>query len=106
MQHDLIEPDPDTRVERNPALWWLLGALLAAQLMALWMLCNQQVRKAEARNAEVQMTQMALSDCLQYIPGSTFASCTARLGLAAASQPATVAPGAAQRAVPVSYTVR
>ena len=117
MLHDLLDPDPETRVPRNPALWWLLGALLAAQFMAFWLLCNQQVRKAEARSAEVQMAQMALADCLQYIPGSTIASCTTRLGLATASQPAPVDPAdgpthashvraAAQRATSVSYSFR
>ena len=58
----------------HPA-WVLLGAVAASQLFAFWLLCSHQVRKAEARHNEAVVQQMALSDCLQYIPGSTIASC-------------------------------
>lgn len=54
----------------------VLAALAIAQLFAFWLLCSHQVRKAEARNAEWQVQQMALSDCLEYIPGSTIGSCS------------------------------
>ena len=104
MLHDLLDPDPETQVPRNPALWWLLGASLLALLMAFWLVCSQQVHKAEARSAEAQMAQMALADCLQYIPGSTIASCTTRLGLATASRPADADP--ADGATRVSYSIR
>ena len=104
MLHENPAPRSDTRFARNPALWWLLGALVVAQLMAFWLVCSQQVRRAEARGAEVQMAQMALSDCLQYIPGATIASCTTRVGLAVPSQAA--AAGSNDGATQVSYTVR
>jgi bacteriorhodopsin len=59
-------------------IWLLLGGLAAGQLFAFWLVCSHQVRKAEARNNEVVIQQMALSDCLQFIPGSTIASCAGR----------------------------
>jgi len=64
---------------RGRMFWMVLGALAAGQLFAFWLLCSHQVRKAEARSNEAVVNQMALSDCLQYIPGSTIASCTTRL---------------------------
>jgi hypothetical protein len=90
------------------ALWVLLGAIAAVQLAAFWLLCSHQVRKAEARHNEVVVQQMALSDCLQYIPGSTIASCATRMGIAPAPegvQPAAASPGMGG-AVPVSFSFR
>jgi len=43
-------------------LWALLGFMVAGQLVALWMLCHEQVRKAEARDAAVRAERMALRD--------------------------------------------
>jgi hypothetical protein len=89
--------------------------------MAFWLLCSHQVARAEARGEEAQMTQMALADCLQYIPGSTIGSCTTRLGLAANTvvqpensalqagegpQMASHIGDAPQRATPVNYSLR
>lgn len=71
--------DPHTQQPRSRMLWAVLGALVAGQLFAFWLLCSHQVRKAEARNNAYLVQQMALADCLQYIPGSTIASCTQRL---------------------------
>jgi len=70
--------DPGTQQPRTRMFWVILGALAAAQLFAFWLLCSHQMRMAEARHNEVVVQQMALSDCLQYIPGSTIASCTVR----------------------------
>lgn len=89
-------------------LWWvLLGGVAAAQLCAFWLVCTQQVRRAEARHNEQVVQQMALSDCLQYIPGSTIGSCTSRqeAGTAqAADKP--VDNTALTGAVPVSFSYR
>jgi hypothetical protein len=89
-------------------LWVLLGAIAAVQLVAFWLLCSHQVRRAEARHNEVVVQQMALSDCLQYIPGSTIASCASSMGidpaLTGASQHA--AQPAVNGAVPVSFSFR
>lgn len=59
-----------------------LGALAVGQLVALGMLCSQQVQKAQARDSNDVVQRMALSDCLQYVPGSTIASCRQRVDLA------------------------
>ena len=87
----------------HPA-WVLLGAIAAGQLFAFWLLCSHQVRKAEARQNEAVVQQMALSDCLQYIPGSTIASCNAR-GTQKAAVPQTQQQ-ALTTAVPVSFSFR
>jgi hypothetical protein len=49
--------------------------------------------------------QMALSDCLQYIPGSTIASCARRVDPAGAQANASVNPAVAG-ARPVSFSYR
>lgn len=99
------EPAPSSR---SRWLWMLLAGVAMSQLFAFWLLCSHQVRKAEARQNESVIQQMALSDCLQYIPGSTIASCTSRMdpnaGTQAAQQPA--ANPAATGAVPVSFSYR
>lgn len=102
-----IAPGPSyARHERVHPGWVLLGALAAAQLFAFWLLCSHQVRKAEARRNESVVQQMALSDCLRYIPGSTIASCNARGGdvRQASARPAQASALAAT--VPVSFTFR
>jgi hypothetical protein len=43
-------------------LWALLGLLVVGQIVALWMLCRQQVEKAELREAQVRMERLALRD--------------------------------------------
>jgi hypothetical protein len=87
--------------------WALLAAVAAGQLFAFWLLCSHQVRKAEARRDEVVVQQMALTDCLQYIPGSTIASCSARNDVAAqATEPVRASKSALNGAVPVSFSFR
>jgi hypothetical protein len=93
----------DDTIQPRSRLWSVaLGGLAFALLFAFWMVCSHQVRKAEARSNEVLVQQMALSDCLQYIPGSTIASCSSQLQAARASQPAADA-AAAGGAMPVSF---
>lgn len=94
--------DPQTQQQPRSRMFRLvLGGLALAQLLAFGLLCSHQVRKAEARNTEMVVQQMALSDCLQYIPGSTIASCSNQLETARSSQPA---PNPAQAgAMPVSF---
>ena len=101
--------DPHTQQPRSRMFWLVLGALVVAQLAAFWLLCSHQVRVAEARSNEAIVNQMALSDCLQYIPGSTIASCSARLNSNAQAstqqQPQRGNP-AVTGAVPVSFSYR
>ena len=97
--------EPGLHEARSRMFWILLGALAMGQLFAFWLLCSHQVRKAEARNNEVMVHQMALSDCLQYIPGSTIASCSARIDPTARSAQRSGNP-AVTGAVPVSFSYR
>ena len=97
--------DPGTQQPRTRMFWMVLGALAAVQLFAFWLLCSHQVRKAEARHSEAVVQQMALSDCLQYIPGSTIASCAVRGDHAAQVVPTGAKP-ALSGAVPVNFSFR
>ncbi|MDB5858065.1 MAG: hypothetical protein JWQ76_1754 [Ramlibacter sp.] len=96
--------DDRQQLPQNRLLWGALGALVLVQLVAFWMLCSHQVRQAEVRDTAIAVQQMALADCLQYIPGSTIASCTSQLQQAKATQPA--ATTAVTGAMPVSYNYR
>jgi hypothetical protein len=97
--------DPGTQQPRTRMFWVVLGALAAVQLFAFWLLCSHQVRKAEARHSEAVVQQMALSDCLQYIPGSTIASCAVRSDHSAQVVPTGAKP-ALSGAVPVNFSFR
>jgi len=98
--------DPGTQQPRTPMFWVIFGALAAMQLFAFWLLCSHQVRKAEARHSEAVVQQMALSDCLQYIPGSTIASCTVRGDRAAQAAAQPGANPAVAGTVPVGFSYR
>lgn len=97
--------DPRTQQPRSRMFWLLFGALVAGQLFAFWLLCSHQVRKAEARGNEVLVHQMALADCLQYIPGSTIASCSTRIDPSVQAAQQARSP-AMTGAVPVSFSFR
>ena len=62
---------------REPLFWLVLSGVLATQLLAFYLLCTHQVRKAENRRAAVEVQRMAHSDCLQYLAQSTIGSCSA-----------------------------
>jgi hypothetical protein len=101
----LIHAAADTRTPpRSRWLWMLLAGVAMGQLFAFWLLCSHQMRKAEARQNESVVQQMALADCLQYIPGSTIASCTSRMD--PNPQVAAQSPATATGAVPVSFSYR
>jgi len=59
--------------------WAVVSALALVQLVAFWMLCSHQVRRAEVRDATLQVQRIAISDCLQYIPHATLHGCAARV---------------------------
>ena len=90
------------QLPQNRLLWIALGALVLVQLVAFWMVCSQQVRQAEVRDNAIAVQQMALSDCLQYIPGSTIASCSNQIEQARAAQATPTVTGA----MPVSFSYR
>lgn len=43
-------------------LWALLGFLVVGQLLAFWMVCRQQVDRAEVREAQLRAERIALRD--------------------------------------------
>jgi hypothetical protein len=100
--------DPATQQPRSRTFWMVLGALAVGQLVALWLLCSHQVRVAEARQNETTVQQMAMADCLQYIPGSTIASCARRIDPVGAMNPLASVPAnrAVNGAQPVSFSFR
>ena len=103
--------DPQTQMPRTRLFWAVLGVMIFAQLVALWLLCSQQVRKAEARETALQAQQMALADCLRTIPGATRGSCARQTGAERHPEPAPVievpvATATALPATPVSYAFR
>ena len=59
--------------------WAVVTALALVQLVAFWLLCSHQVRRAEVRDATLQVQRIAISDCLQYIPHATLHGCAARV---------------------------
>lgn len=97
--------DPETRMPRNRMFWPVLAGVIVVQLLALWLLCSHQVRLAEARDTENQVLRMALTDCLQYVPGATIASCTNRIMQGQGSN-ATAAMGAGPAPVAGAMPVR
>ena len=98
--------DPRTQHPRSRMFWVVLGAIVAGQLFALWLLCSHQVRKAEARHNELTVNQMALADCLQYIPGSTIASCSVQVENASHVPQRAGAKPSVAGALPVSFSYR
>jgi hypothetical protein len=57
----------------------MLAALCLGLLVAFWMLCSHQVRKAQMRDISLQVQRVAVADCLQYIPRATLNSCVDRV---------------------------
>lgn len=64
---------------RGRLFWGVLAVLVCGQLVAFWMLCSQQVRKAQMRDLSSQVQRVAIADCLQYIPRATLNSCVSRV---------------------------
>ncbi|MFY8104248.1 MAG: hypothetical protein ACOVK6_09110 [Ramlibacter sp.] len=60
----------------RPLFWTTAVTLLAGETLALYLLCAQQVHRAEARRQLLQAQVQAFSDCLAYVNGSTIGSCT------------------------------
>jgi hypothetical protein len=78
-----IEKNADT--PHGKWFWMAVAALVFGQLVAFWMLCSWQVRKAEIRNAGLQLERTALADCLRQAAGATRSSCAARLAPSASA---------------------
>ena len=54
---DKMHPSP-----ADKWLWALLGVLVAGQVVALWLLCQQAVDRALVREAALQAQRLALLD--------------------------------------------
>lgn len=52
--------DPRTGQLRDRAGWLVLAALVLTQLLAFYLLCNQQVRRAEERRAAAGVQPMSI----------------------------------------------
>lgn len=51
--------DPRDGSPRNPVFWLVVSAIAATQLLAFYVLCNEQVRKAEDRRVAVHAQEVA-----------------------------------------------
>jgi hypothetical protein len=103
---------------RAKLFWFVIAIVVLAQLVAIYMLCNQQVGQAHARDTAAQIQRTALADCLENVPNSTIGSCAKQVntaGLRARAQRAALAGSqdagesgrtAVAGAVPVSFTYR
>jgi hypothetical protein len=63
---------------REKAWWAALLAVALAQLVAFWMVCHQQVRRAEVREAGLQVQRMAFADCGGGAGRATLRGCAGR----------------------------
>jgi len=93
---------------RNQAFWLGAAVLVLGQLAAFWMLCSEQVRKAEVRNAAMQVERVALAECLRSVPHASLTSCAQRIAPSdSRAQALAGAPAdAAASVVPVNYVYR
>jgi hypothetical protein len=88
-------------------LHWLIGAaLIAGQLVAFWMVCSHQVRKAQMRDLTDEVQGVAISDCLQYIPRATLISCANRVDPYRRDGNAVTPPGDKPEAAPQAARAR
>jgi uncharacterized membrane protein len=90
---------------RDQAFWLGAAVLVLGQLAAFWMLCSEQVRKAEVRSAALQVERLALADCLRSVPHASLTSCAQRSAPPGGrAQALAGAPAdAAASVVPVNY---
>lgn len=70
----------------RPLFWTIALTLIVAQTLAFWLVCSYQVQRAQARQTTSQVVQTAFSECLEYVQGSTIASCQRRVAAARASR--------------------
>lgn len=56
-------------------LWAAIGVLVIGQLITFWMLCSQQVQKAQVRDASQRVQRVGVADCLRHAQGATKNSC-------------------------------
>lgn len=91
MLSDLLAKTADA--PRDKLFWAVIGTLVVGQLLAFWMLCTHQVRKAEVRDATLQVQRVAVADCLRYIPKATLHGCANRVDPSHRADSAVMAAG-------------
>lgn len=79
--------DPRDGKPRDPVFWLVAAAAASTLLLAFWLVCTHQVRKAEVRRAQAEVQRMAGSDCPQALSGSTMVGCSATFATAAPMPP-------------------
>lgn len=100
--------DTEPAWQRSNLFWAALGALALGQLMALWLVCSQQVQQAQARQTTVTMQETALAECLRAKPAADMGICTRRFAEAPPPprEPAAGFEVDVQAVVPVGYSLR
>jgi len=63
-----------TESPRAPFFWAVIGTLVTAQFVALYLLCAHQVQIAQVRDSKVAAHGTAIRDCLE-TTNSTIGSC-------------------------------
>jgi len=98
--------DPQASWQRSNLLWAALGALALGQLMALWLVCSEQVEAAQARHSTVTLQETALAECLRAKPAADMGICTRRFAEAPPPprEPAAGFEVDVQAVVPVGYS--
>lgn len=64
---------------RRKLFWAALAVVAFFQLIALYMVCSQQMQKAQVREATWNAKRGALIDCLTYLPKSTVGGCRSQV---------------------------
>ena len=64
---------------RKWVLWTVVGVVVTALLTSFYMLCSQQVQKAQQRDAALRSQRVAIADCLQHVPRSTLNTCSTQV---------------------------
>lgn len=111
MLSQLLAKTPE--LPREKLFWGVVGVLVVGQLFAFWTLCSDQVRRAEVRDATLQVQRVAVAECLRYIPRATLNSCATRVdpngrpdGNAIMAAGSVGERSAMSGAVPVSFVFR
>ncbi len=77
MPTDLLQES--ARAPRERLFRVLLLVLATSLFVAFWLVCSQQVRKAQMRDVSMQVQRVAIGDCLQYVPRATLNGCASRV---------------------------
>jgi type II secretory pathway component PulL len=101
----------NAQTQRNRRFWIALSVLVLAQLVAFWLVCSHQVRKAQMRDVSLEVQRVAVNDCLRFIPHATLNGCLTRVDpdrrpLASSGDKHGAAPGwpaAMSSAAPVNF---